>query len=194
VADPANGLLPALVYPIVRLIKGPTRLEKDLQRELQYARIVRRGDRPEPGRVDAFIGKVAAHAGEIRVVKRLEEFAAQLRPPVLGDREFLEHTHIPVEQSGPDERTLAHIPDRSGGGQDKGGWIQPAHARCIVAGIIAQRIAAHLHTTISIQGGLRNIFSRENSCVGRSRHRRGKHRRLLSLAEQPVAERSWWRR
>jgi len=50
------------------------------------------------------------------VVKGIEEFTPQLRPPPFGDGNILKRSHVPIEQSWADKGSLAHVTETIGSG------------------------------------------------------------------------------
>src|ERR1019366_10384181 len=96
------------------------------------------------------------------MVKRVEKFPAQLRPPPLCDEDVFKQSHVPVKQTRTSESSLTNVSNRSCSRLTERGGVQPARAWRGLASGAAVRISTEVDAAVLIETGLRNILTREN--------------------------------
>src|SRR5580692_9217099 len=119
-------------------------LERQLEAELDEARVVYGGvDRAEAGGADVVDG----HA-ELRMVKKVEEFRAEVQAHVLPwQRKLFDHREVGVDEIGTHDRDTGRVSELTRSRCDKAGRINPLKL-AMVSGI--ETAASNLVGTVEV--------------------------------------------
>src|SRR5215467_12219621 len=120
--------------PFVKFVQSvaisfPGRSEQQLHPKLNLAGRVRPGNRTERSAIGLLIRNT-----EIGVVQQVEEFAAELQPSALGDREVFIYSEVPLGKTGSAEGVAAEVPERRIGCRQGEGASRLADRRAEIPG------------------------------------------------------------
>src|SRR5690242_1347717 len=138
-------------FPAADRSRSPT-LEKELQRKLNFALVVRyrAGDACTARNVHSGVG-----IREVRMVEDVEHLGAELQGPTLIDLEILHRREVKGDQVWPAQHSIRRIAEHVGGNLIGSKWRENEHR------LIVETIQGLLSRLTATQGSLGRSVKRE---------------------------------